>query len=410
MPVFVSAKGADFSAWRPAGDYVVTFRQALLDSIASSHAAAGEERLQATGAALEELAAANDRMLAEAARILDQMGQSSATAPLAGLTRAYFDVLYDQFELFRSPQAFFQQSHALLVQLAGTLTRLAADRIGIMSRTLPDVELVVLGPAGRLEFSPFCPLQLVLVHGPASSADIEVLSLFSHFIHEGFLGCGFLADSRISPRNPLWRGAPVEWELRITQGLEHGEREELIDLLRLADQAELTRNGGESGFGARCLHLLAESRPTLAFLVTRLMGLSNGIGLMGGLRLIKTGSERGLFALLDHALLPLSATVTSLALIRGVTTVGTTARIRELLARGELNVDMAERLLQAWQALHELRLDHERSLLPDWGDRLALYLDPEKLSNNERDRLREALETVGTAQRQTGVIFSGLGE
>ena len=145
-------------------------------------------------------------------------------------------------------------------------------------------------------------------------------------------------------------------------------------------------------------------------LVSRVVALSNGIGMMGGLRFEKSGPFRGQFALLENALQPLSASVSALGLLKRLETMTTPRRVRELLWRRELNVDMSERLLQAWHTLHELRLIREREVQPDWANAAPLHLDIEEMTAAEQESLRESLEAVGNIQRHVGLNFSGVGE
>jgi signal-transduction protein with cAMP-binding, CBS, and nucleotidyltransferase domain len=71
---------------------------------------------------------------------------------------------------------------------------------------------------------------------------------------------------------------------------------------------------------------------------------------------------------------------------------------------------MAERLLQAWHALHELRLTRERDAQPGWSNEAPLYVNVEELHDDEQNLLRESLETVGALQRHVGLTFSGMEE
>jgi signal-transduction protein with cAMP-binding, CBS, and nucleotidyltransferase domain len=270
--------------------------------------------------------------------------------------------------------------------------------------------LIALGAAGRQEFSPFCPLQLVLVHGEAGDVE-EDLSRFGRLLHEGFEACGLRVDGNITPRNPEWRGSMSEWQQRLERKLNQGGVNELLNLFRLADQTALYCDDGfEPEFMTLCRFLFKERRSAMAFQVTRVLNLSHGIGIMGGLRIAKKGSYRGRFALYEHGLQPLSAAICALAQLKSLETQTVPQRIREILWRRELNVDMAERLLLAWHTLHELRLTREHDLQPDWLNEAALHLKVGELPDSEQKQLREALETVGTLQRHVGQIFSGMEE
>jgi len=67
-------------------------------------------------------------------------------------------------------------------------------------------------------------------------------------------------------------------------------------------------------------------------------------------------------------------------------------------------------LLQSWYLLNELRLRREREFWPGRDREGALYLDVTALDEETRWALREALETIDTAQRRVSVAYSGTGE
>jgi signal-transduction protein with cAMP-binding, CBS, and nucleotidyltransferase domain len=252
-------------------------------------------------------------------------------------------------------------------------------------------------------------LQLALVHDHADHPDEDALSHFAAFIHEGFEACGLNIDSEITPRNPQWRGSISEWRRRQAQKLEQGRVDEFIDIFRLADQSTLFCDEGFTHEFYRLGRiLLTDHRSAMASLVSRVRNISHGIGIMGGLRFEKNGPYRGLFALRDNALQPLSASVCAFALLSGLETRTTAQRIREILMKGELSVDMAERLLHAWHTLHELRLVRESNVQPDWSSEAILYLDIDEMKVDEQNLLRETLETVGMIQRHLAVTYSGM--
>jgi signal-transduction protein with cAMP-binding, CBS, and nucleotidyltransferase domain len=311
--------------------------------------------------------------------------------------------------VYHSAPAFYDLSTLFLQALAGSVNRNAHTALGLLDRKLPQIKLITLGPAGRQEFSPFCPLQLMMVHGEAGATEQETLSQLGRLIHEGFEACGLLVDKMVTPRNPDWRGSMTEWQQRLTRQLDHNQTDELIDLFRLADQLTLYNDVGfNSEISSLCRSALSRNRSAMAFQVTRVNNLSHGIGIMGGMRFEKKGAYRGQFALRDHGMQPLSAAVCTLALLKGLEMFSTPQRIREILWRRELNVDMAERLLQAWHTLHELRLTRERDVHPDWSNEAPFYLNIEEMRDSQQESLRESLETVGAIQRHVGMTFSGM--
>ena len=409
MALLVSAKGGDVLAWRASGDFAATFRQLLLARLEFCQSSQAEALLMGTGQALDDMVAANDAFCLRCTELIGDVSACAEPPRLRALTAEFFAGLYDHLGIHRSAPAFYELSTLFVQSLSGSINRHAQAAVGLPDRQMPQVKLIALGPAGRHEFSPSCPLQLLLVHGEADDAGHEALSRFGRLIHEGFEACGLHVDGIVTPRNQEWRGSMSEWRQRLVQRLERGRVNELVDLFRLADQSTLYHDEGfDVEFKELYRSLLKERRAAMAFLVTRVLNLSHGIGIMGGMRFVKRGPFRGRFALRDNALQPLSAAICALALLKDLETPSTPQRIREILWRRELNVDMAERLLQAWHALHELRLTLERDVQPDWSSEAPLHLNVAEMQDSEQDLLREALETVGAIQRHVGLTFSDM--
>jgi len=409
MALLVSAKGSDLLAWRAAGDFAVTYRQRILDRMEFCPADEALAMLTWALHALEDLAVANDGFCSQCERMIAEVLECPETGQLRQLTREFFAGLYRQTALYHSAPAFFQFSQHFLQALAGALGRISRAQLEDAAARLPELALIALGPAGRQEFSPFCPLQFMLVHGEHSATDDGLIQRYATLLHEGFEACGLQVDTLVTPRNSQWRGSLAQWNQRMNRVLERGEFSEVVEILRLADQTQLD-GAGEAGpvFRQRSLATLAASPLAMNNLVSRVVSLSNGIGMMGGLRFEKTGPFRGQFALLENALQPLSASMSAFGLLKQLEATPTPQRVRELLWRSELSVDMAERLLQAWHGLHERRLLGERDVHPDWRNGAPLHLDIEQMSMAEQEALRELLEAIGSVQHHLGLNFSGL--
>jgi len=410
MALLVSAKGSNILAWRAAGDFAVTFRQMTLDRMEFCRTDEAAAMLTEATLALENLAAANDMFCSRCASLIDEAAACHEPARLRELTTIFFAGLYDHCAVHQSALAFYQFSILFLQALAGSISRYAHSMLGDASSRIPESALIVLGTAGRQEFSPFSPLQFLLVHGQADEAEEMLIQRFATLLHEGFEACGLQVDQVVTPRNGQWRGSVSEWSQRLEKVLKRGKSSEVIELLRLADQTQLDGDA-DTGTAFRQLSLsaLAASPVAVKNLVSRVVAFSNGIGIMGGLRFEKSGLYRGRFALLENAVQPLSASLSAVGLLKHLETVTTPKRIRELLWRRELNVDMAERLLQAWHTLHELRLIRESEVQPDWPNAAPHYLNIEQMNAAEQDALRESLEAVGNIQRHVGLNFSGAG-
>lgn len=406
MPIMIVSKGKDFTAWRAAGDFAVTCRQNLLKRTESLLSDESEVFFDEAVRELERRTLEHDASLARLRGLTAQAAAVATPDRFKALLGEFYAENYAFFGQNRSSSAFFQLSDEFVSAVCAALVAHAREKLGQPASDLPPLAIIALGVCTCHEMTPFWRLQLVLVHGEAQPPQERLVAAFYHILHDSFETAGLRLDMQITPLNPEWRGSMADWQQRLSLGLEQGGAMSGGDIIKLANQQALySEQGLADVFRNHCMLLLSQSRAALAFMVARVTELSNGIGLMGGLRLEKKGPQRGLFGLLDHALLPLSASVSVLNLIKGGGAAGTPRRIRELLNRGAIDVDMAERLLEAWHLFSELRLKREAALQPEWGGQAAFYLDLNTLDGAEQDRFKACLETVAMIQRHVGIAF-----
>lgn len=410
MDFLLSAKGVDVTSWRAVENFNVVYRQALLDLAASNRTEYSESVISDTCAGLEATITMHDTLLKRLNSLTDN---ASTTAPgaLKELTTTFYCELYRHFGHFHSTQAFYQLSMAFLKRASAAIIAQTTDKLGPSACSLPEIALIAVGSAGRCEYSPFSQLQILLVHGDASESQLQTINQFCDTLHAGFEAAGLSVDPMVTPRDPRWRGTLVEWQQRCEIGLRPQTHEEYIYLCRLADLCQL--NTGE--LSAKQLKEISSaalngSRPALINLIERMLSLSNGLGIIGGLKLERKGANRGKFRLLDHGLLPFSVALSALALIRRIEAGSSCERIQELLKRRELDVDMAERMLATWHKLHYLRLCREQSLRIGELIDYSSFLSPDEMTVEERQSLKETLESVAVVQRHVEITFTGMGD
>ncbi|OGU15364.1 MAG: hypothetical protein A2076_16995 [Geobacteraceae bacterium GWC2_53_11] len=396
--ILLSAKGGDITVWRAATDFATAYRQALLDLAASDHDSSSETVFQKTCTLLETATQDHNNLLEH----LNGQIREMATAPphcRKEVTITFYNYLYRHFSHFRSVPIFYELSMAFLQQASAAIIAQARIQLGDSASALPEFALIAVGPAGRHEYSPFCALQLLIVHDNTGTEGLRAIGLFSEKLHDGFEAAGLAPDQEVTPRNPEWRGTLAEWRLRCEAEEEH------INPCRLADQFSLYSGNhlGDDLKQISCATLRANSS-AVTNLVHRMTALSNGLGIMGRLKL-----EYGLFKLLDYGLLPFSASLSTLSLIKGSSSVSSSGRIYDLLMQQVLDVELAERMLATWHDLHNLRLGLEQFFEIDRKNDQLLHLNPNELSPEQRQSLKEALESVAIIQRHVEIIFSEMG-
>jgi len=410
MDFLLSAKTGDITSWLATEAFAADYRQAILDQAASDPSDGAEAAFARSLEVLEKSAVTNLALTRELDSLLAQVAAPPPADRLKELVLQYYNVLYRHMDAFHSAPAFYQKSMEFMRMLTTAIMTHSTKRLGPLGRQLPKMTLVAVGPAGRCEYSPFCTLQLLLVHKEVNASQLEAINLFCHNLHAGLEATGLNIDQVITPRNPQWRGSIASWQQRCQDALNHPTADGLINILRLADQYPLgTDVEVAQELKEMTVATLRKNRPAQANLIERMESLSNGLGMMGRLKLEQSGAGRGLFRLLDHGLLPLSAALSALALIKGNRAVSSPDRVLALLKQRELDVDLAEKMLRTWHTLHELRLRREQGFSIVDHTAQTLLLNPAQLSLDQRLSLKAALASVADIQRHVGIIFSGMG-
>jgi CBS domain-containing protein len=401
MPVDIPESG-DAAARSPVQVFEATFREALLTRTAFLLSDQAEKLIAGVMRELEARAAGYD---AGIARLGSLIGELPAAAPnrLGKLVEEYYASAYDLFLQSSSVVAFYRQSGELLRALTATLVGHVLDGMGLPAGKQSGLALIALGPAGRQEFSPFCSVQLLLVHAEAETVLAEELGQRLHAACESI---GLRPDTQISPRNPEWRGTPATWRTRLVKGLNRGDARDTIQLLRLADQAILLDNAGlGSDFRRDCCGLLRASLPALHNLVERISRLGSGITWTGRARLERIGPHAGMFKLLDHALVPLSAALSALSLMHGAEAGDSLRRIGELRDAKRFDPALAEQLRDAWQHINELRLLSEALKQSEWSSQDLLCPPVAFCAVEEPRRLVPCLRTITQLRRQVEISY-----
>ncbi len=391
------AKGDDIAEWRDVDDFVGIYRNAAIKLAASRSPDAISQFLNLVEAQLQDSFLENERANAAmdllSSEIADSTDQSGVREKMAG----FYGLAYSHFTKFRSVPAFFTAANGLLKSLAAMIT---ASAIRDSDTSLPPFSVVVMGPAGRLEFTRFCRIQLAMVwDGDGGDAENEAMEAISTDIVAGLRSCGVSVDEFVTPVHPEWRGSLTQWRKRIVSSVDKNNARKLIETLRLVDQTILVDS---EGVGERFRNICSEQfarRNAVVNLASRCLGLSNGLGMMGGLKLEKSGPHRGKFALLDHALIPLAVSVATICLNNDIVEDGTPRRLRELVRNSRIDIDLAERALNAWHLFSGHRLSLELTAVSGQDCRDILNIDVSNLDTIAQETLRSALETVANLQR-----------
>lgn len=397
MELVISVKNKDIKKWRAAGEFAVNFREAFLGQTANLLSDEVETLFLDVENTLEQGAAAHEQALL---RMREMMALASCANDPAELKRIVHDFQSDIFSFFswnRSATAYFRLQSEFYEALASAVVKISRQKAGLTDTTDQPLALIALGDGGNAEFSLKDRLKLLLVYDETMSP--ESMAALGENLHSTFLECGLWPDDLITPRHVAWRSTKNELLVRLNNSKKFPTSKESHVLINLVNQRLLyDENQLATGLRDECLKLLSENWNILLIMIERLHNLSNGIGLMGWIKLEKRGPVRGKFRLFSYALQPLSCSVTALSLLKGEFSLSTPDRIRGLLSKGHLDVETAERLLNAWHNFNEHRVALEsQNHIDGTGD--ELYLDYAAMEEAAQDDFKSCLETTAALLR-----------
>ncbi|MEI6306598.1 MAG: DUF294 nucleotidyltransferase-like domain-containing protein, partial [Deltaproteobacteria bacterium] len=266
MPTVLSSKGNDIDAWRPAADFVASFRQSLLDKSTDLTSGAAEEMFLKVGQELEKLATENEAALADMQSLMEDAANIFEPAQLGEVIRKFYHACYAMFARSRSAIAFYRLSQRFLNVVAASLLTSARVRLDIPDDKFRSMVLIALGPAGRREYSPFSGLKMLLVTDITDESETQLPLMIGETLHQLFEETGLLIDKVITPRNPEWCMNLTPWCQKLAVKPKKGDEEKLFNLLQLADQTTIV-SGNTKGddFCSLCLPLLRKNHELVSF-------------------------------------------------------------------------------------------------------------------------------------------------
>jgi CBS domain-containing protein len=282
--------------------------------------------------------------------------------------------------------------------VADALTRrvveLVTARHGVAST---EVAWLALGSQGRREAMPSSDLDSALTW--PDDADGEAVGAVAGDVLKGLADCGLRSDPNGAvASNSLFARPVSEWGERIERLLADPGREQEMILLSLLCDARVVTGGEwlddpfEALRGAR-------GRPLVRRLLLRI-GLAPRppIGFLRDIVVEHSGEHRGRLDLKRGGLLPLVNLARYGAVAAGSRVTGTYDRLVVAQDAGTLGRDQSGSLLEAFDQLTALRLEHQVEALRA-GRVPDDFIDPKTLNPLARRYLRGAFRAIASIQR-----------
>lgn len=400
MSMFPMNRGGDILVWRDTVELVDGVKRQLAQKMAGL--LDGDELVLLRGleGRLEEEMAAESRFAEDVVQTLSALETAGTVDEIAAAYRRGRQLAVDYFDRRGSVLVVQSLCTTLQDRLVCRALALAGEWMARSGFGQPPAPYCwfAFGGAGREEVSIGGDGDSLLVHGSINGDNAGYFAGFSLRVLAILENCGVKSAAGITPTHPSWRGSINEWRTRLIDG-GRGDKsiEDLAFLVRFAD---LRLVSGDSVLCGETMNLIRSvldfNRRGFDEVARSTAEMATGLDFFGRLRVAKGGEHRGEFNLEQFALGPLVENVRIMAVRVGLPVTATVGRIKSLLEKGELNVDLSQRLLRAYHdfASQKLRLEIHRS-----GGGEGAFVKPEELLDSETDALKVGVEVVVNLQR-----------
>jgi len=212
----------------------------------------------------------------------------------------------------------------------------------------------------------------------------------------------------VMPTNQLWRGRLKDWEKRLDGWINVPEPQRIRYSNNFFDFSPLV---GEPELCRELRTIVQQKIMAFPMFLYQLMELNFAhkvpLGLMGGFVLEKEGKHQGKVPTKQTGSLFIVDCLRIFSLEQQLEATNTIERLEQLVRRKVFSPETAEHLKAAFQAFVFLRLRQEIDLI-ERGLAPTHYLDPDCLSKNEQDLLKEAYRAASKLQDSTRRHFSRL--
>ena len=238
-----------------------------------------------------------------------------------------------------------------------------------------------------------------------SSYYIELSDFFSDWLDKiGFTYC----PGAIMCRNPLWRKSLSEWKQQISYWIKHQVPElgrfatVLFDARPIYGEQWLFDEMNDYAF-----EMINKNHEVSRFLLDEESQHRVPISFMGGFITEKNVAHHGELEIKRTGLMFLVEGIRILALRHGVRVVSTLKRIKELVRGKIIHKDDGEYFEAAYLFFLHLALESQVEKIKS-GKKINTYINPQKMSQRDRETLRHAFKAVSSLQELIAADFGQL--
>ena len=237
--------------------------------------------------------------------------------------------------------------------------------------------------------------------------DDEWFLRLATFVSDGLANCGFIyCPGDIMATNKQWRQPQKIWQQYFDKWVNTPSPKALLnssvffDLSTIHGDANLLENVRQ-----QMLEKTKNSTLFIAHLSSNALRSRPPLGFFRDFVLIQDGKHKATLDLKHNGIAPIVDLARIYALSEGVSAVNTIERLQQCSGSKSLTKASAENLIDAYDFLTSVRLQHQGKLL---GKKLPVdnYIDPKQISKLEREHLKDAFKVIKSMQdyRQSAVL------
>lgn len=221
----------------------------------------------------------------------------------------------------------------------------------------------------------------------------------ARYVCDGLNACGYdYCPGNVMASNPQWRQPVHVWQKYFTDWITRADRKKAMLATNFFDMRPIH---GDSLLHARlhadALRQAKENKIFLAYMAGNAVATRPPLGFFRSFVLIREGDHANSLDLKVRGILPIINLARVYALASGVPELNTVERLKAAAGVQIISPDMAVNLEDAFEFLGMLRARHQAQQIKQ-GIPPDNYLMPDKLSNLERNHLKDAFSAINALQ------------
>lgn len=227
----------------------------------------------------------------------------------------------------------------------------------------------------------------------------DYFSHLSRFVSDGLDQCGYYyCPGDAMATNPKFRKPLKDWQQYFTDWIERPERKALMlssiffDMRAVYGEKALLEE-----LQQQILRKTKINRIFIAHMVSNALTHKPPLGFFRSFVLVHDGDHDNTLDIKHRGVVPIVDIARVYALAGGIKAVGTIDRLKEAQQSGALSREMAENLIDAYELISRLKIQHQANLIRQ-ARKPDNFLHPDTLSGLERDHLKDAFGVIKTMQ------------